>query len=141
MGLTQAGHTETDPQAEVPLLVLAACPVDNRPARAPRLSGRLRIKVLPGSLAYDIYRRNEVDEAFACNYELNPVYRADMERGGVRVSGVGTGGGVRIIELPGHPFFLATGFLPQLISTEDKPHPLLVAYLRAAMQFKSGHGK
>ena len=141
MGLTQAGHTENDPQTEVPLLVLAACPVDNRPAGAPRLSGRLRIKVLPGSMAYDIYGRNKVDEAFACNYELNPVYRDDLELGGVRVSWVSTDGGVRIIELPGPSFFLATGFLPQLNSTEGKPHPLLVAYLRAAVQFQSGHNK
>jgi CTP synthase (UTP-ammonia lyase) len=64
-----------------------------------------------------------------------------MEQGGVRVSGVSTDGGVRIIELPDHPFFLATGFLPQLSSTAGKPHPLLVAYLRAAMQFHSGHSK
>jgi CTP synthase (UTP-ammonia lyase) len=141
VGLTKAGHTENNPQAKVPLLVLASCPVDNRPAGAPRLSGRLHIKVLSGSRAYDIYDRNEIDEAFSCNYELNPAYRDVMQRGGIRVSGVSADGGVRIIELPGHPFFLATGFLPQLSSTESKPHPLLVAYLRAAMRFRAGHGK
>jgi CTP synthase (UTP-ammonia lyase) len=48
------------------------------------------------------------------------------------VSGVSEDGGVRIVELPGLRFFLGTGFVLQLVSEERKPHPLIVAYLKAA---------
>jgi len=47
------------------------------------------------------------------------------------VSGVGETGEMRIVELPEHPFFLATLFLPQARSTASRPHPLLVGYAEA----------
>jgi len=105
------------------LLVLASCPVDNRPEGATRLWGKLKIKVSPGSLAFRIYRRKEVAEAFNCNYELNPDFRGTLEATGLKVSGVSEDGGARIIELPEHHFFMATGFLPQF--TQKQPGPTL----------------
>jgi CTP synthase (UTP-ammonia lyase) len=112
--------------------VLAACPVDNRPAGAPRLWGGLKIKVSPNTLAFQAYKQTRVEESFTCNYELNPVYREKLEAAGLKVSGVSENGGARIVELPDHRFFLATGYVPQLNSSETKPHPLFVAYLKAA---------
>jgi len=115
--------------------VLASCPVDSRPEGSPRLWGKLRIKVSAGSLASRIYRKTEVSGPFNCNYELNPKYREQMESAGLKVSGVSEDGGARIVELPGRDFFIATGFLPQLDSGVNKPHPLIVAYLKAASEF------
>jgi CTP synthase (UTP-ammonia lyase) len=47
---------------------------------------------------------------------------------------VGTDGDgeTRILELPEHPFFVATLFVPPLTSTAEQPHPLIMAYLQAA---------
>jgi CTP synthase (UTP-ammonia lyase) len=118
------------------LLVLASCPVDNRPEGATRLWGKLKIRVSPGSLAYRIYQKPEVDEAFNCNYELNPDFRGRLEATGLKVGGVSEDGGARIIELPDHHFFMATGFLPQLTSEKTRPHPLIIAYLEAAINFR-----
>lgn len=115
--------------------MLASCPVDNRPEGATRLWGKLKIKVSPGSLAYRIYRKPEVNEAFNCNYELNPDFRGKLEATGLKVSGVSEDGGARIIELPDHHFFMATGFVPQFTSEAARPHPLIVAYLEAALKF------
>jgi CTP synthase (UTP-ammonia lyase) len=64
---------------------------------------------------------------------LNPDYRGKLEAAGMKVSGVSADGGARIIELPDHHFFIGTGFVPQLSSEENKPHPLVVAYLKAAL--------
>ncbi|MFH1032113.1 MAG: hypothetical protein V1767_06095 [Chloroflexota bacterium] len=114
------------------MLTLVACPIENRPEGAPRLCGKLKIKVSPDSLAFRIYQRTEIDEAFNCNYELNPVYRKKLEASGLKVSGVSADGGARIIELLDHRFFIATGFLPQLSSEPTKPHPLIIAYIKAA---------
>jgi CTP synthase (UTP-ammonia lyase) len=116
--------------------VLAACPVDNRPAGAPRLWGQLKIKVNRGSLAFRIYHKTEVSELFTCNYELNPDYRGKLEATGMKVSGTSADGGARIIELPDHPFFIGTGFVPQLASEPGHPHPLIAALLEAAVQCK-----
>jgi len=96
------------------------------------LSGKLKIKVLPGTLAFRVYQKEEVFEPFNCNYELNPEYRETLEKAGLNVSGIGETGGARIVELPGHRFFLATGFQPQLLSTPERPHPLFLAFLEAA---------
>jgi CTP synthase (UTP-ammonia lyase) len=131
-GLRNAGHTEEDPNASIPLLILASCPVENRPENTPRLWGKLRLRINPDTLASRIYQSSTAEEAFTCNYELNPVYRGILEDSGLKVSGISEDGGARIIELPGHRFFLATGFVPQLVSEEKKPHPLVVAYLKAA---------
>jgi CTP synthase len=133
-GIKEAGHTEVDPNTPSPLLVLVSCPVDSRPAGAPRLWGRLKIKVSPGTLAFRIFRKTMISEPFNCNYELNPAYREKLDSSGLKVSGVSEDGGARIIELPGHRFFIATGFVPQLASEENKPHPLIVAYLKAALE-------
>ena len=66
------------------------------------------------------------------NYGINPDYRRALEAAGLRVSGVGAEGEIRIVELPSHRFFLATLFLPQTRSTATRPHPLLAAFAAAA---------
>jgi CTP synthase (UTP-ammonia lyase) len=134
--MKEAGHTEMDPDAALPLLIQASCPVDNRPDGAPRLWGKLKIRLKPGSLAHSIYQKIETEEPFNCNYELNPVYREKLEASGLKVAGETPEGGTRIIELPGRPFFMGTGFLPQLSSEPDKPHPLIVAWLEAAVKYR-----
>jgi len=116
--------------------VLVSCPVDNRPDGAPRLYGRLKIRVNTSSLAFRIYKQTEIKEAFNCNYEMNPDFKNIMEAKGLKISGVSEDGGARIIELPGHPFFIAAGFVPQSSSEPAHPHPLIVAYLEAALQYK-----
>jgi CTP synthase (UTP-ammonia lyase) len=55
-----------------------------------------------------------------------------LEAGGMVVSGVGSQGEVRIVELPTHSFFIATLFLPQARSTPEKQHPLIAGYAAAA---------
>lgn len=73
-----------------------------------------------------------VTEPYYCNYGLNPEYRGSLERAGLVVSGTGTDGEVRIVELPAHPFFLATLFLPQARSSPGRPHPIIAGLAVAA---------
>lgn len=72
-------------------------------------------------------------EPYYCNYGVNPDYRLQFEARGLRVSGVGAEGEIRIVELPEHPFFVATLFLPQSRSTPESPHPLLAGYAVAVL--------
>ncbi|HEV8440786.1 MAG TPA: hypothetical protein VGT40_22085 [Methylomirabilota bacterium] len=84
-----------------------------------------------GTRAAALYGGTEAVEDYYCNYGVNPDYQRFLEDGGLAVSGLGDAGEIRIVELPGHPFFLATLFLPQARSTPDSPHPLLVGYAAA----------
>lgn len=97
------------------------------------------IRLTPGSVAHEIYGREEaeVEEQFYCNYGLNPQYRGELEKGEMKVTGVGPDGEARLIELPDNHFFIGTLFVPQLSSTLDNPHQLIVAYLKAAFAFQS----
>jgi CTP synthase (UTP-ammonia lyase) len=116
------------------LLVLAPCPVDYRATGDPRLSGGLEIEIIPDTLAYRVYNQTRIKESFSCNYELNIEYKPSLEKAGLKFSGLGQARQARIAELPGKAFYLGTGFLPQLSSSPQKPHPLIVAFLQAAIK-------
>lgn len=89
------------------------------------------VTLVPGTRAAALYGTDTAEEDYYCNYGVNPAYRSRLEAEGLRVSGLGADGEVRIVELPSHPFFLATLFLPQIRSTRARPHPLLAGYAAA----------
>lgn len=95
------------------------------------------IKITPGSCAHRAYGLPEVTEQFHCNYGLNPEFREKVGRGELEITGVDVEGEARIVELSDHAFYVATLFLPQISSRPDRPHPLIVAYLRAALTFRN----
>ena len=127
LGVHDAEHEETAPGASNLVISKLTCSLFGQ-ARA--------IKITPGTLAHQVYGKEEIVEEFRCNYGLDPEYRDKIDRGGLKVAGVDSKGEVRIIELPDHRFFIATLFLPQLSSSSDMPHPLIVAYLKAAAAFQ-----
>ncbi len=135
-GVREAAHAEYDPDAPLPLITLAVCPVPDRPEGAALLAGEHTLRLDPRSRAFRLYRQAEVRESFICSYELNPSFRHLVESGDLIVSGTGENGEVRLVELLGHPFFLATLFVPQLKSREDSPHPLVTDFMQAARRRK-----
>ncbi len=92
--------------------------------------------MLPGTLAFNAYGKDRSTERFLCNYGLNQRYRDLLFGGGLKIAGEDSEGNVRIVELQSHPFFMATLFVPQLSSEPGRPHPLIVAFLRAARTFR-----
>ena len=65
------------------------------------------------------------------NFGVNPDKVQLLKSGPLRITGSDTEGEVRVIELPNHPFFLGTLFVPQARSTLSHPHPLVNAFLSA----------
>ncbi len=127
LGFADAQHAEYDPSASRLFVSKLAC----------SLAGRvLPIELAPGSVAHRIYGRERIEEHYYCNFGLNPEYRPLLERSGLAVTGIEIGDEpsrfeARIIELPAHPFFIATLFVPQAESREKKPHPVISAFLEA----------
>ena len=128
MGFRDADHEETAPDAPTLIISRLACSL---------VGTTQAIKITPGSLAYKAYGQPEVMEQFSCNYGFNPLFRDKIAKGKLRITGVGPDEEARIVELPDHCFYVATLFLPQNSSRADKPHPLIVEYLRAALDFRS----
>jgi CTP synthase (UTP-ammonia lyase) len=107
--------------------------VPNRDPSAPRLSGLIsEIRLRPGSYLQSFYMKDTVEEEFFCNYEVNPEYEWATIEAGFPVVARGAQNEVRAIESPTHRFFLATLFQPQLASKPNNPHPVILAFVRAA---------
>jgi CTP synthase (UTP-ammonia lyase) len=124
--MPDAEHEETAPDASRLLITKLTCSL---------VSQTQAIQIAPGTRAFQAYG-SEAVEQFRCNYGLNSAYRDQLFGGALRIAGVGPQGEVRIVELSDHRFFVATLFLPQLASTREKPHPLIVAYLQAALAYR-----
>jgi len=95
------------------------------------------VAIVPGTRAAALYGAAQAIEPYFCNYGVNPEYRRRLEAGGMVTSGVGDEGEVRIVELPAHPFFLATLYVPQARSTADDPHPFIAGFAAAAAAHRS----
>ena len=127
LGIPNAEHEESAPEASNLVISKLSCSL---------VGQGLPIKILPGTLAHRVYAQEEILEEFRCNYGLNPEYGDKIGVGELKISGVDSNGDVRMVEIPDHRFFLATLFLPQLSSSLDSPHCLIVAYLQAAIVFR-----
>jgi CTP synthase len=91
-----------------------------------------------GTLARSIYGKADIHERHRHRYELNNAYREELESRGMVMCGINpTSDLVEMIELPSHPFFIASQFHPEYRSTVESPHPLFVAFVKAAFEQKS----
>ena len=96
-----------------------SCSLPNRREGGPRASGEERLKIVPGTRLHSICGSKDDSEQYYCNYGVNEEYEKQFQAAG-----------------PGHRFFIATLFQPQLSSRPEAPHRFWLAFLRAAMQFQ-----
>jgi CTP synthase len=85
-----------------------------------------------GSVARALYGADVIRERHRHRYEFNNNYLGQFERAGFRFSGFSRDGLVEIVELPDHPWFVATQFHPEFTSTPRDGHPLFSAFVKAA---------
>ena len=87
-----------------------------------------------GSLAEKVYKTNEINERHRHRFEYNNQYRDKMEKNGLVVSGTSPDGKlVEIVEIKDHPYFIACQFHPEFKSRPNKPAPLFVELVKAAI--------
>jgi len=90
-----------------------------------------------GTLARELYGRDLIVERHRHRFEFNNNYLEAYERTGFRFSGFSRDGLVEIIELPSHPWFIATQFHPEFTSTPRDGHPLFTGFVRAARAYRA----
>ncbi|MCX7549320.1 CTP synthase [Xanthomarina sp. F2636L] len=89
------------------------------------------------SLAQKIYKSNSILERHRHRYEFNNKYKEQLEHAGMVATGLNPETGlVEIIEIPTHPWFVGVQYHPEYKSTVKSPHPLFVAFIKAALKHK-----
>jgi CTP synthase len=85
-----------------------------------------------GTRAREIFGRDSIIERHRHRYEFNNNFLDRYQQAGMRFSGFSHDGLVEVIEIPGHPWFVATQFHPEFTSTPRDGHPLFTGFMRAA---------
>jgi len=135
-GLEGANSEEVDPHTPHPVIHLLPEQASVTDKGATMRLGVYPCRLLDGSLAMKLYGGAElVYERHRHRYEVNNAYRPQLERGGLVASGVSPDYRlVEIVELHGHPFFIATQFHPEFKSRPNRAHPLFRGLIEAALE-------
>jgi CTP synthase len=99
--------------------------------------GAQEVRLLPNSLARAVYGKDAIFERHRHRYEFNNHYLDEMTAAGLRFSGFSADTLVEFIELPGHPWFLASQYHPEFTSTPRDGHPLFTGFIRAAREYRA----
>ncbi|GAC1461572.1 MAG: hypothetical protein PVSMB6_21950 [Steroidobacteraceae bacterium] len=105
---------------------------DTAPKGATMRLGAQEVLLGAGTRAREIFGRDVIMERHRHRYEFNNNYLERYQKAGLRFSGFSRDGLVEVIELPGHPWFVATQFHPEFTSTPRDGHPLFTGFIRAA---------
>lgn len=139
LGLDGAHTTECDPETPHPVIDLLP-----EQREIDELGGTMRlgshpVVVKPGTLAHILYGSELIHERHRHRWEVNPRYWKKLEGGGVVFSGWSPDGRRKeIMEIPNHPFFLATQFHPEFKSRPWSPSPPYYGFIKAALEEKEG---
>jgi len=138
-GMKDADSTEMNPQTKHPVIDLMDSQVGILNKGGTMRLGAYDCRIEAGSLASKVYGRSKtVHERHRHRYEMNNQYRARLQKAGLRMSGINPDHDlVEMIEVPEHPWFVATQFHPEYSSTVAKPHPLFVSFLNASLLNRS----
>ena len=134
--LKGADSTEMNPQTRYPVIDLMNSQVGVANKGGTMRLGSYPCRVQTGTLASKAYgKAKTIHERHRHRYELNNKFRDRLSEAGLRMSGVNPDLDlVEMIELPGHPWFVGAQFHPEYSSTVDRPHPLFVSFVQAALQ-------
>ena len=109
------------------------------------IGGTLRLGSYPcvlnkDSKAYALYGTETIHERHRHRYEVNNDYRTVLQEHGMMLSGISPDGRiVEMIELPDHPWFVATQAHPELKSRPNRPHPLFKGFIEASLDYQEKH--
>lgn len=127
LGLPEVKQTDFDPYTTNLFISALSC----------SLIGETRnILLIKGTKVAQIYSVEYSEERYNCNFGLNDQFRNQIVTHGFVVAGTDEAGDTRILELPQKKFFIATLFQPQLSSTPENPHKLILAFLKSAEEFR-----
>ena len=135
VGYSDAHSAELDPSTVHPVIHLM--PDQNG---IEDIGGTLRLGSYPcvlnkESKAYQLYGEETIHERHRHRYEVNNDYRTVLQENGMMLSGISPDERiVEMIEIPSHPWFIATQAHPELKSRPNRPHPLFRGFVEASLK-------
>lgn len=137
LGLSDANSSEINPETTHPIIDLLPEQKEIDTKGGTMRLGLYPCKLVPGTKAFDLYGNNLVYERHRHRYEVNNEYRQQLEEVGYQFSGTSPDGRlVEIIEYKNHPWLVACQFHPEFISRPNRPQPLFVGFIGAALKNK-----
>jgi CTP synthase len=135
LGLEGANSTEMDPETPHPVIDLLPEQKEIEDLGGTMRLGAQAVELVEGTGAQAAYGEPIVHERHRHRYEVNNHYRPALVEGGLVVSGTFQGGRlVEIVELPDHPWFVASQFHPEFKSRPTRPAPLFREFVGAALE-------
>lgn len=137
LGFTNAHSTEMSHTSPYPVIDLM-----EQQKGVTEKGGTMRLGAYPCAVkentnTHTAYGTTQISERHRHRYEFNNDYLCDYEKGGMIATGINPETNlVEIVEIPSHPWFVGVQFHPEYSSTVINPHPLFVAFVKAAMQYK-----
>lgn len=142
LGLKEAASAEVNPSTPYPVIDLMEDQKSTTIKGGTMRLGAYECQLDRDSLAYKIYGTEIISERHRHRYEFNGDFLERMEEGGLKATGRNPETGlVEIVEIPTHPFFIGVQFHPEYKSTPEKPQPIFVAFVKAAMEFRKQRGE
>jgi CTP synthase len=138
LNMTEANSTEMVVSTPYPVIDLMEDQKD-----VTDKGGTMRLGAYPcvlnkDSLAYKAYKSEEISERHRHRYEFNNQYIDQFEAAGMKPVGTNPETNlVEVVEIPAHPYFVGVQFHPEYKSTVANPHPLFVAFVKAALKHKT----
>ena len=134
-GMDGANSTEFDPETPYPVIDLLPEQKEVRDMGGTMRLGADPVKLHDGTRAREIYDEPVIYERHRHRYEVNNFLRKRLEQNGLVCSGTSPDDRlVEIVELPEHPFFVASQFHPEFKSRPLRPQPLFREFVRAALE-------
>ena len=140
IGYNDAHSAELDPDTTHPVIHIMPEQID-----VENIGGTLRLGSYPcvlnkDSKAYKLYGSEEIQERHRHRYEVNNDYRDVLTQNGMLLSGLSPDGRiVEMVEIPDHPWFIATQAHPELKSRPNRPHPLFRGFIEASLEYQKEH--
>ncbi|WP_315022627.1 CTP synthase, partial [Capnocytophaga leadbetteri] len=136
-GLKGANSTEMDEHTPYPVISLMESQKQITHKGGTMRLGAWACELTKGSKIYEAYGKEQISERHRHRYEFNSDYRETLEKAGLQCTGVNPDTGlVEVVELPTHPWFVGVQYHPEYKSTVANPHPLFIAFVKAALDNK-----
>ncbi len=117
-------YQELDPNAQDPLFIQMSCQIQ------PEFHS---VHIIANTRTEECYQKEQSFESFYCRFGVNPLYWPILNPHSIVIAGLDEKAIPRVIELNDHPFFIATLYVPQVLSSPGQPHPLLTGFLKATL--------
>jgi CTP synthase len=137
-GIVNAHSREFEPTTDEPVIELLANLKGVNYMGGTMRKGASKSNIKKGTLAYQVYQSEEIEERHRHRYEVNPDYIEILEKNGLTFSAFAESGLVEISEITSHPWFLGGQFHPEFKSSPIESHPIFRSFIAAALKYKAG---